>query len=162
MLDFSGVCISICKAVEAETRKRYFSCYREYLTEKYGIEAAEKAPYAMTRDSRNGFEKEFVEDSRFMLGTIPEVTGIGKNGKNDNRYVWNEFDAYCIDELLIEPEDAYYTISEHVEYTEKIRRDYRNQAAHGQSIDVIQAKDCIDYVVGIMHRLGIMLDAYRF
>ena len=162
LLDFSGVCISICKAVEAETRKRYFSCYREYLTEKYGIEAAEKAPYVMIRDSRNSFEKEFVEDSRFMLGTIPEVTGIGKNGKGDNRYVWNEFDAYCMDELLIEPEDAYYTISEHIEYTEKIRRDYRNQAAHGQSIDVIQAKDCIDYVVGIMHRLGIMLDAYRF
>ncbi|MDO4939244.1 MAG: hypothetical protein Q4E54_04705 [Lachnospiraceae bacterium] len=160
LLDFSGVCISICKAVELETGNRFFSRYKQYLTDRYGDEAPDRAPYALVDDK--GREKVFLDDSTFSLGKIPYLTGAGKDGKDFNRYAWNEFEAYCRDELLIKPEISRDTIDEHIGYTEKIRLDFRNQAAHRISMDVIQAKECIDYVVGIMHRLGIMLDAYRF
>ncbi len=161
LLDFSGVVISICKAVETEIGRRFFGRYREYLIGKYGNDAADRAPFAMTEERRGGGRRAFLNDKAFGLGKMPAITGIGKDGKI-SAYAWNEFSAYCTDELLIDPERSRETIEEHIEYTEKIRLDYRNQAAHGKSMDVVQAKDCIDYVVGIMHKLGIMLDAYRF
>ena len=160
LLDFSGVCISICKAVEAETGKRLFSNYKQYLMDKYGDDAVEKAPYALVEEKHG--RKSFIEDKMFSLGRISSITGTGKDGKGFNKYAWSEFDGYCNDVLLIHPQTSLETMEEHLEYTEKIRLDYRNQAAHNRTMDVIQAKECIDYVVGIMHKLGVMLDAYRF
>ena len=160
LLDFSGVCISICKAVEHETGKRFFERYKQYLINKYGDKAVDKAPYAMVEE-KNG-EKDFIKDYMFSLGKIPRITGVKADGKVANQYTWNEFDAYCGEEFLINHKSSFDTIAEHMEYTEKIRVDFRNQAAHSDSMDVIQAKECIDYVVGVLHRLGIMLDAYRF
>lgn len=161
-LDFSGVCISICKAVETELGSRLFIRYKEYLTGKYGNDAVDRAPYALVDDRRDGREKCFLDDRMFTLGSIPMITGIGRDGKGSSRYAWCEFDAYCRDVLLNDPYISRETMEEHQVYTEKIRLDYRNQAAHNNTMDAVQAKDCIDYVVGIMHRLGIMLDAYKF
>lgn len=161
-LDFSGVCISICKAVETELGNRLFGRYQKYLTEKYGDEAVERAPYALIEDKKGNKEKRFLEGRMFSLGSIPLITGIGRDGKGASRYAWEEFEGYCRDVLLIDPDMSRETMEEHQVYTEKIRLDYRNQAAHNNTMDVVQAKECIDYVVGVMHRLGVMLDAYRF
>ncbi len=160
LLDFSGVCISICKAVERETAKRFFERYKQYLENKYTDDAVDRAPYTMVEEKYG--KKDFIKSHMFSLGKIPRITGIKSDGKVANKYAWNEFDAYCDEEFLISPESSFDTIAEHMEYTEKIRIDFRNQAAHSDTMDVIQAKECIDYVVGVMHRLGIMLDAYRF
>ena len=45
---------------------------------------------------------------------------------------------------------------------QKIKDDYRNKAAHKESMDVVAAKACLDYIIEVQRKLGIMLDAYIF
>ena len=160
LLDFSGVCIQICKAAETELSERLFSGFRDWLMAKYGSHAAEKAPYDMLEGKKGGTK--FVEPGRISLGQYAYIIGLDHKGRVVNDYAWGEFEPYARETLLKSGLDPKKTLKEHLTYIEKIRAEYRNQAAHSESIDVTKAKSCIDYVVGTLHRLGVMLEDYRF
>lgn len=160
LLDFSGVCIQICKAAESELAVRLFSGFRDWLMAKYGSRAAEKAPYEMLEGKKNGTK--FVEPERISLGQYEHIIGLDHKGRVIDDYAWREFSSYAKETLLNSGLDPAKTLSEHLTYIDKIRLEYRNQAAHTESIDVTKAKSCIDYVVGSLHRLGVMLDDYKF
>lgn len=160
LLDFSGVCIQICKAAESELAVRLFSGFRDWLMAKYGSRAAEKAPYEMLEGKKNGTK--FVEPERISLGQYEHIIGLDHKGRVIDDYAWREFSSYAKETLLNSGLDPAKTLSEHLTYIDKIRTEYRNQAAHTESIDVTKAKSCIDYVVGSLHRLGVMLDDYKF
>ena len=160
LLDFSGVCVQICKAFESEMAVRLFSGFRDWLIEKYGKDAAKKAPYDMLEGKKAG--SRFVEPERISLGQYEYIIGMDHKGRVTNGYAWKQFSAYASEKLLMNGLNPAVTMKEHLTYIEKVRTEYRNQAAHTESIDVTIARSCIDYVVGSLHRLGVMLDDYKF
>lgn len=52
------------------------------------------------------------------------------------------------------------TLSKHIRYVFRIKDDYRNKAAHKNSMDVVSAKECLDYVIEVQRVLGQMLEDY--
>ena len=43
----------------------------------------------------------------------------------------------------------------------KIRDDYRNRSAHSHTISIVEARECLEYVVTVQRKLGELLDEYR-
>ena len=41
---------------------------------------------------------------------------------------------------------------------QKIKDDYRNKAAHKESMDVVVAKDCLDYIIEVQRKLNQIAD----
>ena len=162
LADFSGVCLQACKAVEVEMVKRYFSEYIEFLKEKYGDQALDKANYDLLKKTKNPNDpKEFAEVYTQTLGSLPFIAGLYPGGAIANQYAWKEFKDYAEKALLKDPSDPLSTISEHLKYTNDIKNKYRNKSAHKEVMDVTEAFECINYIVGLYRKLGIMLDTYK-
>lgn len=100
--------------------------------------------------------------SYHTLGDIRYTVGMSKSGDVKNRYVWHNFKDYAEKKLLVKPQTSQETLKSHILVIQKIKDEYRNKAAHKTPMDVVAAKDCIDYVVEIERKLGMMLDAYRY
>ena len=45
---------------------------------------------------------------------------------------------------------------------QKLRDDYRNRSAHSEAVSIVDARDCIEYVITLSRKLGVLLDQYRF
>lgn len=41
------------------------------------------------------------------------------------------------------------------------RDDYRNRSAHSHSISITEARECLEYVITVQRKLGVLLDQYR-
>ena len=163
LLDFSGACLQICKAVEVELTLRLFTEYVTYFKNKYGDEAEKKAPYDLLKYKDDKTKpKIFQEPSFVTIGNFRFFIGMTADGKIINKYAWREFSDYAQNALLIDPEQCEKTMAEHVQYITKIKDDYRNKSAHKSTLDVVQATECYNYIIGQYRRLGVMLDDYRF
>lgn len=162
LADFSGICLQVCKAVEVEMIKRYFSEYIVFLKNKYGDQALEKANYDLLKKTKNPKDpKEFADAKTQTIGSLPYIAGLYPGRGISNKYAWNEFKDYAEKVLLKDPSDSLNTIGEHLKYTNSIKNKYRNKSAHKETMDVTEAFECIDYVIGLYRKLGIMLDAYK-
>lgn len=161
--DFSGSCLQICKAVEYELTDRYITKYLEYLKEKYGDEALDKAPYSLLKEQKDKTApKEFINPSYATLGDFRFIMGLYQNGEVANKYAWNKFEEYAKDKLLKDTTNPLATMGEHVTYIMKIKNDYRNKSAHKEFMDITQGNDCYNYIVGKLKRLSIILDSYKY
>ncbi|NLY60451.1 MAG: DUF2075 domain-containing protein [Clostridiales bacterium] len=161
LIDFSGVCLQVTKAFECEMTYRYFTHYREYLKNRFGNNYAYNMPQAFYK-LRRGKKVELDEDE-YTLGSIVYTTGMWKEGNTIRGYERDQalFMDYAQVELLIHPNNAHAVIKRHLREIEKIRVRYRNSAAHKDPIDVIGARECLDYIVEIQRILGSLLDDYR-
>lgn len=45
---------------------------------------------------------------------------------------------------------------------QKIRDDYRNRSTHSEAVSIVDARDCVEYVITLSRKLGVLLDQYRF
>ncbi len=163
LLDFSGVCVQLCKAVEKEMGLRHMESFMDFEEEKYGDEVFKKAPYELLAKDRDGhYKQEFTDPSRYTLGNSRYLIGLNPDGSVKNSYAWKEFDDYAGKKLLKKPENAQNTLSKHVGFILDVKDRFRNQAAHSNHMDIAQARDCIEYLIGKYNRLGMMLDDYIF
>lgn len=162
LLDFSGVCVQLCKAVENEMKKRHMTMYIEYETEKYGDELFRKIPYELLVKDKYGHRKDIIRDpDRYTLGDSKYLSGINPDGEVFNEYSWHDFEEYAKKCLLKDPSKSQETIAEHVGFIIDIKDRFRNQAAHSRHMDIAQAKECIECLIGSYNRLGSILDDYK-
>ena len=160
LLDFSGVCIQVTKAVEYEITQRYLSKYLAFLQKTYGDQLMQRIPKTLLDRGNPG---QLIEPQKFTLGDVRrKCVGLKYDGSIDNKYVYKNFLEYAKKELLINSDNAVKTLKEHMKIIQKIKDDYRNKAAHKESMDVVAAKACLDYIIEVQRKLGIMLDAYKF
>lgn|GEM_PF-2189639 len=162
LIDFSGVCLQVTKAFECEMTYRYFTRYRQYLKNRFGNDYAYNIPQAFYKLKRGN--KVELDEDEYTLGSIVYTAGMWKEGNTIRGYEQDQalFMDYAQAELLIHPKNAYAVIKRHLYEIEKIRVKYRNSAAHKDSIDVIGARECLDYIVEVHRILGTLLDDYRF
>ena len=164
MVDFSGVCVQIGKACEYELKKRFFTRYVEYQKEKYGeSHYLKKLPddcFAKSDGSRSG-QKKLLEEDKITLGKLGRIMGLDDNGRIADRNAWEEFRAYADNSLLVKSPNTLKTLREHLVVINKIKDEYRNPSAHSYAITIVDARECIEYVITVQRKLGVLLDQYR-
>lgn len=103
-----------------------------------------------------------MEEKDVTLGTIQYIVGLDNMGVVFNNDGYVSFEEYAKNELLKSDLDVQSTLAKHIGYILKIKDDYRNKAAHKSTMDVISAKQCLDYVIDVQRALAEMLDDYRY
>ena len=163
LLDFSGVCVEISKACEKELTYRFYEQFIVFLCEKYGNNFIKKLPYECLETDKDGKIVYQIKDPvHVTLGSIRFITGIDTKGNITSQYGWNEFEDYAKTELLVNTDNIKEQVVNQLIAINKIKNDYRNRSAHKEAMSVIDAKECIEYVVSVSRKLGEFLDAYRF
>lgn len=161
-LDFSGVCISTCSALEQELKLRFFTGYKAFLKGKFEDDFS-KWPRSMKFRLNNG---NYTENSQFSIGKLPGIFGTQhRNEKTGVRYY--KTDAFVSDEEKGLLNEYIKTISNYegvdasvfyerdsfglsfLDRCEDVRCMYRNAAAHTESLSVETATACCRDVIGI-------------
>ena len=147
--DYSGVCLLVTKAVEVESCNRFFNEYKAYLVEKLGSNV-DSWPDAMTKTDRFG-RKYAAWD--FTLGSVVHITGYDKE-MNDVSFL-----DYASSVLYPGKEAIWIKnqLKSACEFVEKVRKDYRNPASHKESIKMVTAAECLDYVINVQKKLKEMI-----
>ena len=163
VIDYSGVCLLVTKAVEVEMNNRFCRDYLMYLREKYpGKENYSVYPTPLL----NEFGKP-IRNKDFTLGNVAHVLCyIIKPGLSDEQIRNNENRLIeFVSEHLMKGKDEpiiknnMETIAEAVE---SIRKDYRNPSAHTNSLQQINAKQCFDLVIDVEKLLKYMLESLDY
>ncbi len=173
LYDFSSVCLQASKAAEYELTNRFYSKYVVYLEAKLATNRNEKdfvnkVPRSMTvteKLRKNGKEikvKRLMEEKDVTLGAIKYIVGLNDKGTIVDKNGYLSFEGYAKGELLNNGLDTQSTLLRHIQYIQKIKDDYRNKAAHKSTMDVVTAKQCLDYVIDVQRTLAEMLDDYTF
>ena len=164
-MDFSGVCVQIGKACEYELKKRIFSAYVEYETSLYGEQDVLKKlpPECLSKsDNKNPGPRKILTEDKVTLGKLQYVMGLDDSGRIVHNSIWNEFRSFAEKKLLVHPENSAKILRSQMPVITKIKDDYRNRSAHAEAVSIVDARECIEYVITLSRKLGVLLDQYRF
>ena len=164
-MDFSGVCVQIGKACEYELKKRIFSAYVEYETSLYGEQDVLKKlpPECLSKsDNKNPGPRKILTEDKVTLGKLQYVMGLDDSGRIVHNSIWNEFRSFAEKKLLVHPENPAKILRSQMPVITKIKDDYRNRSAHAEAVSIVDARECIEYVITLSRKLGVLLDQYRF
>lgn len=161
IVDYSGVCLLVTKALEVEMSKRFCKNFIAYLKKHYpGKSNHSKFPTALL--DRHGHP---IRPKHFTLGTVAYVLcylqadGITEEQVNNNKdklleytkkHLFNGKTNEEILELLID----------YAEDVESVKNDYRNPSAHTNVLKRIDAEECFNLVIDVEKILKRMLDSF--
>ena len=163
MVDFSGVCVQIGKACEYELKKRIFTGYMAYEKKKYGEpQYLKKIPSACFSTNDTTEESQLLTEDQVTLGKLKYIMGLDDNGRIASQKIWHEFREYAEAEFLVNPASSYNIIKSQMPVIARIRDEYRNPSAHAQEVTVVDAQECIQYVITVQKKLSELLDQYKY
>ena len=163
MVDFSGVCVQIGKACEYELKKRIFTGYMAYEKKKYGEpQYLKKIPSACFSTNDTTEESQLLTEDQVTLGKLKYIMGLDDNGRIASQKIWHEFREYAEAELLVNPASSYNVIKSQMPVIARIRDEYRNPSAHAQEVTVVDAQECIQYVITVQKKLAELLEQYKY
>ena len=168
--DYSGVCLLVTKALEVETTKRFFICYKDYLERKYS--SVSRWPYALRQWNRGQITEKVIDDNEFTLGSVVSVVGLKRDYDADGNIIAypvahmgtkNEFLDYAKSNLFkfSDRRRVEMEIEKDYRFIEKVRLDYRNPSAHRDRLTITSAKGCLEYVIDVQHMLKEMLGTMK-
>ena len=157
IIDYSGVCLLVTKALEVELSKRFFKGFKKIFKDK---------PITEYHTSLLDRKKNYVlKDNKCTLGTITYIFG-----QNEDKVPKDEYDSNLLkvidysknnyfkdldDEKKVKEKIIYYG-----ELVENIRVKYRNPAAHTKELKCPTAKECFNCILDAKQVLKIMLDSF--
>lgn len=161
-LDYSGVCISACSALEQELKLRFFIGYKEYLKGKFRNDYS-KWPSSMRYTRKNG---SWTENTTFTIGNMPAIFGskqrneeTGKRFDNkkmsvtpEEKALLNEYLKTIMNDKGMDLQAFFKTDSTGLsllDRCEDVRCVYRNTAAHTESLSIETATECCRDVIGV-------------
>ena len=161
IIDYSGVCIPVTKALEEELFKRFFTDFIEYLNEKYGNDYS-KYHSTLIHTNKLGEESILFEES-FSMGKIAYILCLKGHPKQKEKNKKILID-YCKENIFSNKteEETNTLLYNYARDIEIIRKDYRNPSAHRQKIKQINAKECFDLVLDVEKLLKKMLDSFDY
>ena len=165
IVDYSGVCLLVTKALELELGKRFCQNYIAYYKTTYpGKAGRENAPLPII----NKYHK-FIKAHDFTLGSFPFVVGsqfVNGISEADKQNIKDKILEYVKQGVLQSyasshnDEEILELLSDFVEEVERVRKDYRNPSAHTNALTKMSAKECFDLVLDVEKLLKRMLDAF--
>lgn len=163
-LDYSGVCISTCSALEQELKLRFFDGYKKYLKTRFYIDYS-KWPKSMKYHKKDG---PYTENKVFTIGNLPYIFGSKKRDEETGkRYYDSSSDRKVTPEeksllneyiktILYDPSkdlqvflDGSDTGTSFLDRCEDVRCAYRNAAAHTEHLSRETAAECCDEIIGV-------------
>ena len=169
-LDYSGVCLLVTKALEVEVTKRFFSCYKTFLTRKYS--SVSQWPYILRQKKHGQVTTSIINDNEFTLGSVVPVIGMKRDyDSNGNIVSYSvnhggtryEFIRYAQGELFkfSDKRRVEAALEKDYRFIEKVRLDYRNPSAHRDRLTITSAKACLEYVIDVQRMLKEMLSEMK-
>lgn len=160
IIDYSGVCILVTKALEVEMHKRFFEEYLDYLFNKFRNNFS-KYPTGLLHNRKP------MRPEKFNLGSLAYILCLrfGKYDKNEDRLRNKQIlIEYCKDRLFKESEKNMIEekIEEYAKAIEKIREKFRNPSAHTNKIQKIDAEECFNIVLDVEKLLKKMLNSFEY
>ena len=165
IVDYSGVCLLVTKALELELGKRFCQNYIAYYKTTYpGKAGRENAPLPII----NKYHK-YIRANDFSLGSFPFVVGckfaedISEEDKENIKEKILEYVKHSVLKTYSKShsdEDIFELLSDYVEDVERVRKDYRNPSAHTNALTRVSAKECFDLVLDVEKLLKRMLDSF--
>ncbi len=158
IIDYSGVCLLVTKAIEVEMSNRFYRDYISFLKVRYpGKENYTQYPSPLLKYQKPIREKDFT------LGTVAYVLCYindpesSPEQNNNNKSKLLEF----VSERLMQGKDE-QTITEHIQTiaqsVETIRKDYRNPSAHTNRLQRINAEQCFNLVLDVEKLLKTIME----
>ena len=159
IVDYSGICVLVTKALEVEIFKRFYTNFLNFLDEKYNKDYS-KYHTALLFQNRIPLLPE-----KFTMGSIAYVLGYKKDRYDSTAQIKNnklrlmEYCKYCIFSGYSQ-EKIEKLLNSYASSIEYIRINYRNPSAHRNQIGRINAKECFDLIVDVKKLLKQMLDSF--
>lgn len=159
IIDYSGICVLITKALELEIQKRFFTNFLDYLNEKYGRN------YEKYHTTLLYQKKKPLLSEKFTMGNIAFVMGHIENWndsdeqKRNNKLQLMEYCKECIFSNKSK-EEIKELLIKYASSIEEIREKYRNPSAHTNEIKRVDAEECFNLVLDIEKLLKQMLDSF--
>ena len=183
--DFSGVCISATSALEAELKRVFYTGFQIFLESRYGKPDAndweatfanwpEKLLSCTRFEFKKALDKYFKGEQKwkptlekgntFTMGVLPFIFGKHEKFRNPvQEKLLHQRLAEYLSTIVVaayadKPIEAFYIPNSResfVEKSERVRKDYRNKAAHVDVVSRDQAEGCYQQVIG-------KIDAYEY
>lgn len=154
-LDYSGVCLLVTKALEIELYNIFFKDYIDYLL---GCNLKlEKFPNVLLTDDKDKIKPYYL----FSLGSVLSIFGLSRKNTISlgNMYCYHKFEKYCEEKLYtLNQSEIQDEIFDNAYFIEKVRKDYRNPAAHTGHLTRTVCSECLDYIVDTEKQLKRMLE----
>ena len=153
----------IAKALEVEMKRRFYYDYIEYLKGiSKGGSVCDSFPYAL-RCKKN----KLLEEEHFSLGKVPFIMCYrfkDRESESDREKDKKHLLSFAKNKLCIKGDDELILkkLSEYGNIIEKITKEYRNEAAHVNKLQRIDAEECFDLVVDVEKLLKKMLDQFAY
>lgn len=161
IIDYSGICVLVTKALEVEIQKRFFSDFLDYLYENYGTN------YKMYHTALLYRKMEPLKSEKFTMGNIAFVMCHIENRyddeseKDNNKARLMEYCKECIFSKY-DKKEIKKLLNKYASSIEEIRKKYRNPSAHTNKIKRIDAEECFNLVLDIEKLLKQMLDSFDY
>lgn len=159
IVDYSGVCLLVTKALEVEMGKRFCKNFLAYLNGKY-----EKNYVQFPTGLINQYGKP-IKPKQFTLGSVAyvlchlEAKNITKEQSRNNKAKLLE---YAREKLFVgKPDNEIMDIlDDYAESVEEVKNNYRNPSAHTNELKRINAVECFDLVIDVEKLMKKMLDSF--
>lgn len=162
VIDYSGVCLLVTKALERELTKRFYKGFIDYLKGKYNKNYNEYHTSLLSQNPKN--KDYYVKKPKYWsLGGIPYILGfIEHNDPEINEKNISRLIEYSKNELFtgLNDEEIKETLYEYGSQVYDITKKYRNRAAHVNELKKLNAEECFAYVIEAQQVLKIMLDSF--
>ena len=161
IIDYSGVCLLVTKALEVELIKRFYKGFYKYL-EDNNKSFEEYHTSLVENDDKGNLER--LPEYKMTLGGIPYIL-CSKKHSNPKIHEKNVsiLIEYSKDKLFTDmhsDEEIRETLRKYGKKIKDITYKYRNPAAHINELQCRDAKKCLDLVIDVEHFLKTMLDSF--
>lgn len=162
IVDYSGVCLLVTKALEVEIAKRFCKNFLKYLKEAY----PGKANHSLFPTALLDRYGKPIKPKHFTLGTVAYVLcysmadDLTEEKAENNKAKLLE---YTKEKLIKEKsdDDIMDLLSDYAESIEEVRNDYRNPSAHTNELKRVDAEQCFALVLDVEKLLKRMLDSFN-
>lgn len=161
IIDYSGVCVLVTKALEVELDKRFYHNFLSFLKEKY------KKDYTKYHTALLYKYKSPLRPQSFTMGNLAFVLCFVDNRNDSISQIENnkaQLLDYSKSKLLSKytEEEIKELLREYAKAIEDIRKKFRNPSAHTNEIKRIDAENCLNLVLDVQKLLKRMLDSFDF
>jgi hypothetical protein len=161
VIDYSGICVLITKALEVEMNKRFFTDFIQYLDKTYDKNYSKYPTPLLFKKQKPLFDEKISLGSFQLILCLKEDRYASPDEKRNNKEKLLEYCKNClfsnVDENKIEDLLNYYATS-----IEEIRVKYRNPSAHTNEIKRVDAEECFNLVLDVEKLLKKMLDSFDY
>ena len=164
IIDYSGVCVLVTKALEVEMDKRFYKNFLSFLNEKY---KEDYTKYHTALLYKNKTILKPLKPQSFTMGNIAFVLCFIENRNDSDLQKENnriQLLDYAKSKLLSKysEEEIEELLREYAKAIEKIRKNFRNPSAHTNEIKRMDAENCLNLVLDVQKLLKRMLDSFDF